>query len=321
MGWIYFQELVESDLHSNPGCEPLHIVNKTDTHKAFYCHECNQVKLIELPSGMMSPRLEQICCPGSTSSVEAFPAKTSASQDVEKAWMESEAVFSSRSQDSSESADQLSFFSRTSLPSEPVEGKEWSKNWPRSGMTVGGRLYQPQQLEPTIKEKDGSYLPTPTASEHKARIQGNSQQSHCLSAMAKRGERFEQRIRIDQEMRNPSYESKVAGMDKVTLLDEMIRFQDEQIKTREPSREQLIRGRILFQALLRTAETDELRKLSGDYKTRLEDEYKSNYWAVEPNVGRVVNGLPDRAHRIKCLGNSVVPFQVREAFKKLAGIN
>ena len=43
-------------------------------------------------------------------------------------------------------------------------------------------------------------------------------------------------------------------------------------------------------------------------------------WNVEPDVGRVVNGLPDRAHRIKCLGNSVVPFQVREAFKKLAGI-
>jgi hypothetical protein len=92
-------------------------------------------------------------------------------------------------------------------------------------------------------------------------------------------ERFEQRIRIDQEMRNPSYEVKVAAMDKVTLLDEMIRFQDEQMNTKEPTREQLIRGRILFQALLRSAETEELRKLSGDYKTRLEDEYKSNYWA------------------------------------------
>jgi len=43
-------------------------------------------------------------------------------------------------------------------------------------------------------------------------------------------------------------------------------------------------------------------------------------WDVEPNVGRVVNGLPDRAHRIKCLGNSVVPFQVRTAFQKLAGL-
>lgn len=44
------------------------------------------------------------------------------------------------------------------------------------------------------------------------------------------------------------------------------------------------------------------------------------YWAIEPAVGRVVNGLPNRVDRIRCLGNSVVPLQVREAFKKLAGV-
>lgn len=30
-------------------------------------------------------------------------------------------------------------------------------------------------------------------------------------------------------------------------------------------------------------------------------------WEPEPNVGRVANGVPDRAHRLKCLGNAVVP--------------
>lgn len=30
-------------------------------------------------------------------------------------------------------------------------------------------------------------------------------------------------------------------------------------------------------------------------------------WNVEPAVGRVADGVPDRAHRIKALGNSVVP--------------
>ena len=30
-------------------------------------------------------------------------------------------------------------------------------------------------------------------------------------------------------------------------------------------------------------------------------------WPVEPDVGRVVNGLPNRSHRIKALGNAVVP--------------
>lgn len=30
-------------------------------------------------------------------------------------------------------------------------------------------------------------------------------------------------------------------------------------------------------------------------------------WAVEPAVGRVANGVPDRAHRLKALGNAIVP--------------
>ena len=30
-------------------------------------------------------------------------------------------------------------------------------------------------------------------------------------------------------------------------------------------------------------------------------------WTVEPNVGRVVNGVPNRIQRIKALGNAVVP--------------
>ena len=30
-------------------------------------------------------------------------------------------------------------------------------------------------------------------------------------------------------------------------------------------------------------------------------------WATEPNVGRVANGVPNRAHRLKQLGNAVVP--------------
>lgn len=44
---------------------------------------------------------------------------------------------------------------------------------------------------------------------------------------------------------------------------------------------------------------------------------RSDWWAVEPNVGRVVNGIPNRVDRIKCLGNAVVPLQARQAFKLL----
>ena len=33
----------------------------------------------------------------------------------------------------------------------------------------------------------------------------------------------------------------------------------------------------------------------------------SCWWSVEPNVGRVANGVPARSHRLKALGNAVVP--------------
>ncbi len=48
--------------------------------------------------------------------------------------------------------------------------------------------------------------------------------------------------------------------------------------------------------------------------------FGEDWWESEPDVGRVVNGLPFRVDRIKGLGNSVVPAQAREAFKRLAGL-
>lgn len=38
-------------------------------------------------------------------------------------------------------------------------------------------------------------------------------------------------------------------------------------------------------------------------------------WAVEPSVGRVANGIPQRSHRLKALGNAVVP-QIPELIGK-----
>ena len=36
-------------------------------------------------------------------------------------------------------------------------------------------------------------------------------------------------------------------------------------------------------------------------------EGRASVWDVEPDVGRVANGVPSRSHRLKCLGNAVVP--------------
>ena len=32
-----------------------------------------------------------------------------------------------------------------------------------------------------------------------------------------------------------------------------------------------------------------------------------DFWAIEPDVGRVAHGIPERVDRLKCLGNAIVP--------------
>ena len=43
-------------------------------------------------------------------------------------------------------------------------------------------------------------------------------------------------------------------------------------------------------------------------------------WEVEPEVGRLVDGLPLRVDQLRSLGNAVVPQQVKKAFKILMGL-
>ena len=45
-----------------------------------------------------------------------------------------------------------------------------------------------------------------------------------------------------------------------------------------------------------------------------------DYWETEPDVDRVVDGVPNRMDRIKCLGNAVVPQQFYPFFKAIAMI-
>ena len=45
-----------------------------------------------------------------------------------------------------------------------------------------------------------------------------------------------------------------------------------------------------------------------------------HYWETEPDLDRVVDGVPNRMDRIKCLGNAVVPQQFYPFFKAIAEI-
>lgn len=62
--------------------------------------------------------------------------------------------------------------------------------------------------------------------------------------------------------------------------------------------------------------TTSLRRRSSDQS----DEDYPGAWHVESSIFRVANGVPFAVDRIKCIGNSVVPMQAKEAFKRLIGL-
>lgn len=164
MAWIYFQESEGSRSLCQDSLEQLPIVSVTDTHKAFYCHECDQVSLTVRQSGTMCVPCEETCYPQSTSSPEDFHAKTSALLDVERAWMESGQACSLKYAVSLASADLDSFSWKTCQQSLFEDSTEFVWNCMRSGMIVDGQLSQPEVLEHHTEESGGFYLPTPDAS-------------------------------------------------------------------------------------------------------------------------------------------------------------
>jgi DNA (cytosine-5)-methyltransferase 1 len=48
---------------------------------------------------------------------------------------------------------------------------------------------------------------------------------------------------------------------------------------------------------------------------------ESSWWHTEPDVGRVAHGVPGRVHRLKALGNSIVPQIAEEIGKAIVEVN
>jgi predicted RNA-binding protein YlxR (DUF448 family) len=84
------------------------------------------------------------------------------------------------------------------------------------------------------------------------------------------------RLRAIQS-RSPSdedyaYQARILGMDKLALLEEMVRFQQERSERGDLTPEMMSRGRYLFKALEEKAETEELRLLARSYRRHLDHE-------------------------------------------------
>jgi hypothetical protein len=74
------------------------------------------------------------------------------------------------------------------------------------------------------------------------------------------------------EQDDQAYHAMILTMEKLELLDEMVRFQQERSEKGYLTPKMMIRGKLLFKALEATAETQELQLLTRSYRRHLEHE-------------------------------------------------
>lgn len=168
-------------------------VKATNSRSQCCCHGWPTVICHGLLSGMTSERLMALRSRApSNASLRHHLAKTFRSLDLEEAWMESAASWSSKCFDSSVRFSHPSSSSKTSQDSEAPPPLS-SVSFPRWGMTRGGRMYQRSNQAPRIGVKGGgAWLPTPTASDYGSSQNGvNSSRPSAgtpsLSTLARQG--------------------------------------------------------------------------------------------------------------------------------------
>lgn len=167
MVWIYLLESEDLPLRSQNGLNPLPIAKSIPTVKASFCRECKKGICPVHQFGTTSEHYPLHASPRSTLSTEDSHVRTSALQEIKKAWMESEALFFSRYYDSSTRSKLPSYSLKTCQILGRREQSEFVKNWPKEGMIVDGVVFPLVIWEHPIKGKGGFCWPTPQASDAK----------------------------------------------------------------------------------------------------------------------------------------------------------
>jgi len=78
------------------------------------------------------------------------------------------------------------------------------------------------------------------------------------------------RVLKNTENEEHAYHARILSMDKLALVEEMVRFQEERTATGVLSAKMMICGTHLFKALEMNSETLELRVLARSYRRHLE---------------------------------------------------
>jgi len=196
---------------------------------------------------------------------------------------------------------------RLKMDDQPTQ-EPWSENWPRSGMTVGGTLYQRRTQAHRISESAGGLLPmlnmwnTP-----------NTMDSLTFKS---------------QDALNHEYTTARPGRTNPNNLRDQVAVQ-EGLRLWPASTES---DTVITHTAGQLSATwvcwlmglplgwDSLDPLpEGAYEEWAENMAAGTWWGEERGLPRLAEGQKDRVNRLKCLGNGIVPASGALAFITLEG--
>ena len=127
--------------------------------------------------------------------------------------------------------------------------------------------------------------PSPLSFDFKelSQVKNRKTVTQCGIAIALRARRMSNVISLNaaRELkkveRDDAYFAEILVMDKLELLEEMVRFQEERSKLGHLTPQMMVRGKILFKALEDSAETEELKLLTKSYRRHLDFELREHF--------------------------------------------
>lgn len=169
-------------------CEQLLTVRSRRVQSKHFLQEWKKKNLMRLRSGAISsPSLGNSFLEWWTSSLADTPANHSQQQENEKGNMIQD-ICGHGSQMELGLCDPKSAFSRMSKDTSRWDFPQSSAIWKNWVTRCRGEYLARKSVIYHTSEQEYLYLPTPCANEDSYRLNGNSQQSKCLEAKARRGE-------------------------------------------------------------------------------------------------------------------------------------
>jgi len=301
MSWHYLRELEGESLEDIcSGGELLQPLKSKITHAEFYCNgKLMDFYLDSLSGTTFAHSMVSLGEGKSMSSQEDSLAKICQQQEKAKDLMASDQDSGGKWQGSFAKYDPDTHSLRTPQCLLFEDSTEFCAILPKWGLMLNGELWEQQTLVHLIKGTESGLSPTPPPPPRQLAHSRNQGLWSCSRGNGWKSYR-EDTTRCDHQVGSGT-NAKSPSFGKPQDMEEKVSDSPSIRSSRQRKHEQCSSS-----------------KTHSDWQANIiEPIGLADFWATEPSVGRVADGIPARLDKLKCLGNAQVPLCAATAWRLL----